>query len=103
MAPAVATGSVRKIGSIGLRITRGISSHGVSINLSCELEPFAEITSCGIEHCQATSILAETGKSPTVDAAGLALGEELGTVLEMAPFVVDPESIGLGARLPANA
>lgn len=103
MAPAVAKGSVRKIGSIGLRISRGVSSHGVSLNVSCNLEPFAGITSCGIDHCRVTSILAETGAAPTVDSAGMALGEELGGILGRRPFVVDPESIGLSARLPANA
>jgi len=102
-APAVAAGSVRKIGSIGLRITGGVSSHGISINLSCDLEPFADITSCGIDHCRVTSVLAETGAAPSVDSAGIALGQELGEILGRQPFVVDPESIGLSARLPANA
>ena len=103
MAPAVAAGSVRKIGSIGLRITRGVSSHGVSLNLDCDLEPFAGITSCGIDHCRVTSVLAETGTAPTIDSAGIALGEELGQIIGRQPFVVDPETIGLSARLPANA
>lgn len=103
MAQAVTAGSVRKIGSIGLRITRGVSSHGVSINLDCDLEPFAGITSCGIEHCRVTSAQAETGTAPTVDSAGLALGEELAGILGRELFVVDPESIGLSPRLPANA
>ncbi len=103
MAMAVAKGSVRKIGSIGLRITRGVSSHGVSLNLSCDLEPFAGITSCGIDHCRVTSVLTETGAAPTVDSAGSTLGEELGEILGRRPHLVDPESIGLSARLPANA
>jgi lipoyl(octanoyl) transferase len=103
MTPAVAAGSVRKIGSIGLRISRGVSSHGVSINLDCDLEPFAGITSCGIEHCRVTSVRAETGDGPTVDSAGLALGEELAGILGRRLFVIDPESIGLSARLPAKA
>ena len=103
MAPSVAKGSVRKIGSIGLRITRGVSSHGCSLNLGCDLEPFAGITSCGIDHCRVTSVLAETGAAPTVDSAGSVLGEELGEILGRRPRLVDPESIGLSARLPAKA
>jgi lipoyl(octanoyl) transferase len=103
MAPAVAAGAVRKIGSIGLRISRGVTSHGVSLNLSCDLEPFGGITSCGIEHCRVTSILAENGAAPTVDSAGMALGEELGEILDRQPFAIDPESIGLSALLPAKS
>jgi lipoyl(octanoyl) transferase len=103
MAPAVAAGSVRKIGSIGLRITRGVSSHGISINLSCSLEPFAGITSCGIDHCRVTSVLAETGTAPAIDSAGIALGEELGAILSREPRLAGPESIGLSPLQSANA
>jgi lipoyl(octanoyl) transferase len=103
MAPGVAAGSVRKIGSIGLRISRGVSSHGVSINLSCALEPFAGITSCGIDHCRVTSVRAEKGEAPTVESAGIALAEELAQIIGRRPHLLDPESIGLSARLPSNA
>jgi lipoyl(octanoyl) transferase len=103
MAGAVASGKVRKIGSIGLKISRGISSHGVSLNLGCDLDPFAGITSCGIDHCRVTSVLAETGSSPALASAGLALGEELGPILGRAPVVVAPEELGLSAGATPNA
>lgn len=38
-----------KVGSIGLRISRGITSHGISLNVSCDLEPFNSVTACGID------------------------------------------------------
>jgi len=102
MAAAVATGRVRKIGSIGLRISRGISSHGLSLNVSCDLAPFEDITSCGIEQCQVTSIALETGTdAPEVDAVGLAVCEELASLLERETVPVTPAEAGL--ETPASA
>jgi lipoyl(octanoyl) transferase len=102
MAGPVARGEVRKIGSIGLRVTRGVTSHGVSLNIDCDLEPFAGITSCGIEHCRVTSILEETGSAPGVAAAGMAFAEELSRLLGRDPVVIPPEAVGISPAAPAN-
>ena len=102
MADAVARGEVRKLGSIGLRIGRGVTSHGVSLNLDCDLTPFSGITSCGIEHCRVTSILEETGSAPSVGAAGLAFGEELAGLIGRDPVIIAPEEIGLSPVATAN-
>ena len=79
--PAIADGAVRKIGSIGLRVSRGVTSHGISLNLSCDLGPFDRIEACGIEGCRMTSVEVETGTAPDVADAGhtfhLALAGEL--------------------------
>ena len=37
----------RKIGSIGLRVSRGCSYHGLSLNVDMDLEPFTRINPCG--------------------------------------------------------
>lgn len=104
MAPAVARGDVRKIGSIGLRISRGISSHGLSLNVSCDLSPFDDITSCGIEQCQVTSIALETGRTaPSVEEVGLAVSGELATLLGRDPVRLGPGEIGLGTPISATA
>lgn len=68
-AQAVVEGRLRKIGSIGIHVRRGITTHGFSINIECDLQPFEWIVPCGIEGCRATSILKETGDSPGMDAA----------------------------------
>ncbi len=102
MAAAVASGSVRKLGSIGLRISRGISSHGISLNLDCDLGPFAGITSCGIDECRVTSILEETGSAPPVAAAGLAFGEELAALVGREAVAVQPESLGISPAASAK-
>lgn len=38
---------VRKLGSIGLRVSRGCSYHGLSLNVAMDLEPFSRINPCG--------------------------------------------------------
>ena len=103
MAAQVASGKVAKIGSIGLRINRGISSHGVSLNVSCDLEPFAGITSCGIEHCQVSSVEAETDSAPSVNEIGLNVGTALAGLLGRDIETVEPSTIGLESTARATA
>ena len=45
-----------KIGSLGLRVSKGIIYHGVSLNISCNLENFYKIEPCGISKPSITSI-----------------------------------------------
>lgn len=95
-APGVARGSIRKIGSIGLKIHRGVSSHGLAINVTSELEPFNWINSCGIEACRATSIAAELGaEGADVDAVGAVVAEALAGELNLEIRAGSPDLIGL--------
>ena len=45
-----------KIASIGLRITRGSSYHGLSLNYDVDLKPFSDIDICGYHDLKATSL-----------------------------------------------
>ena len=46
----------KKIASIGLRISKGKSYHGISINVDMDLQPFTYINPCGYEGMQVTQI-----------------------------------------------
>lgn len=46
----------RKIGSLGLRVSRGCSYHGLSLNVAMDLEPFARINPCGLVDMRMTQI-----------------------------------------------
>ncbi|MDA1298500.1 MAG: lipoyl(octanoyl) transferase LipB [Proteobacteria bacterium] len=46
----------RKIASLGLRIRRGCSYHGFSLNMDIDLEPFGRINPCGFPGLEVTSI-----------------------------------------------
>ncbi|MBK5232052.1 MAG: lipoyl(octanoyl) transferase LipB [Thermoleophilia bacterium] len=103
MGGQVTSGRVAKIGSIGLRISRGISSHGLSLNVSCDLQPFEGITSCGIEHCRVSSIESETGSAPSVGEVGSVVGTHLANRLGLELVPLDPADIGLETAAPATA
>jgi lipoate-protein ligase B len=53
----------RKIGSIGVHVSRGITMHGFAVNVDCDLQPFEWIVPCGIDGVRMTSLLAETGRT----------------------------------------
>jgi lipoyl(octanoyl) transferase len=53
----------RKIGSIGVHVQRGVTTHGFAINVDCDLQPFDWIVPCGIDNVRMTSLSAETGRS----------------------------------------
>jgi lipoate-protein ligase B len=51
-----------KIASIGVRVSAGISTHGLAVNVDNDLTPFEWIVPCGIDHVRMTSIANETGR-----------------------------------------
>ena len=53
----------RKIASIGVHLSRGVSTHGFAVNVSNDLEPFSWIVPCGLDGVQMTSLVAETGRA----------------------------------------
>lgn len=52
----------RKIASIGVRVSRQITHHGMAINIQNDLSIFDAIVPCGLENVKMTSVLNETGK-----------------------------------------
>ena len=48
----------RKIASVGLRVRRGASFHGMALNIDVGLEPFSRINPCGFEALEVTTLSA---------------------------------------------
>lgn len=67
-----ATGAENKIAALGIRIRRGVSFHGVSLNVAPDLSHFAGIVPCGISKHGVTS-LARLGRSTTMADVDVAL------------------------------
>jgi len=65
-APGVYVGDA-KICSIGLRIRRGCSYHGLALNVAMDLEPFNRINPCGFRNLAMTQISTEGGADNLVD------------------------------------
>ncbi len=53
----------RKIGSIGVHVSRAVTTHGFAVNVQNDLQPFNWIVPCGIEGACMTSVCRETGAS----------------------------------------
>ncbi len=52
-----------KIGSVGISIKKGISFHGLAMNINPDLEPFSWINPCGLTNVSMTSVEKEMTKS----------------------------------------
>jgi lipoyl(octanoyl) transferase len=80
----------RKLGSVGIRVDAGITTHGLALNRDPDLRWFALMTACGAPGVAATSIAAEGGDPARerVDAAlTAALAARLG--LDLRPAALD--------------
>ena len=72
----------RKIGAIGVRISRWITSHGLALNVSTDLSYFDLIVACGIADRGVTSLARELGRDIAVRDAADLLVEAFEEVLE---------------------
>lgn len=59
----------RKIASIGIRVQRGVTLHGISLNCNPDLGAFGAIIPCGIRDVGSTSLSQELGREVTVAQA----------------------------------
>ena len=52
----------RKIASIGVHVSHGVSAHGFAVNVANDVEPFHQVTACGLPGVRMTSVALETGR-----------------------------------------
>jgi lipoyl(octanoyl) transferase len=99
----------RKVASIGVHVSRWITTHGYALNVDLDPAPFTEwITACGLEDATFTTIAREAGRDVTVDEvrphAIAALAEVFELELEELPadegagLWAQPVHAGLAAR-----
>jgi len=80
----------RKLGSVGIRVSGGITTHGLALNRDPDLEWFRVMTACGAPGVAATSIAAEGGDPDRVrveDALAEGIADRLG--LDLAPAALE--------------
>ena len=58
----------RKIASIGLHVTRGVTTHGFAVNVANDLTPFDWVVACGLPDVRMTSVAAELARTGDVMA-----------------------------------
>jgi lipoyl(octanoyl) transferase len=79
----VLTPQPAKIASIGIRIERGITLHGFSLNVDMDLAPFQRIRPCGFADCQVSSMNLLCGKGLPLDTVKSDLARIFGEVFSM--------------------
>jgi lipoyl(octanoyl) transferase len=60
--------SERKIASIGVHVSRGVTTHGFAVNVDVDLEPFSWVVACGLPDVVMTSIANESSSADAIDA-----------------------------------
>ena len=85
----------KKIAALGLRVRRGCSYHGLSLNVDMDLEPFQRINPCGYQDLQVTSMArCLMGGVPDIEHIGEQLADILSAALEPPPTPdQDPENV----------
>jgi lipoyl(octanoyl) transferase len=85
----------RKIGSIGVHVSRGVTTHGLAINVNNDLQPFEWIVPCGIEGCRVTSLGRERGAEQNLDAFTDTVVDRFAGCYGRTPVATDPAALEL--------
>jgi lipoyl(octanoyl) transferase len=88
----------RKLAAIGVRVRRGVTTHGLALNVNTDLRWFAEMVPCGIPDKEVTSIERELGRHVEMGEVEDALAQELADhfglrVASGQPGVVGPAGV----------
>jgi lipoyl(octanoyl) transferase len=97
-----AGGEEAKIAAIGVRVRRGVSFHGLSINVAPELEHYSGIVACGLKGFAVTS-LADLGSRATMKDVDISLRTHFESVFGRVAPVSSPvpgEDARPGAAVP---
>ena len=95
-----------KIGSIGVHVSRGVTTHGFAVNVTNDLEPFHWVAACGVENAQVTSLAREKESagqgSASMSCFRKRVAFQLAQALGLRQRLVTPNRL-LGATAPAIA
>ena len=70
----------RKLGSIGLAVRKGISFHGMALNVNLSMTPFEWIHPCGLTNISMTSLERELPQRPSMQVVRKLTRKHLGDV-----------------------
>ena len=93
--PGIWVDGDRKLAAIGVRVRRGVTTHGLALNVRTDLAWFDEMIPCGIPDKSVTSLARETGVNVPMDDVADELARQLAGhfglgVREGAPGIVGP-------------
>ncbi|HTZ64916.1 MAG TPA: lipoyl(octanoyl) transferase [Solirubrobacteraceae bacterium] len=87
----------RKIASIGVHISHGVSTHGFAINVDMDLDPFSWIVPCGLPDVEMTSIARELSprRAPGVEEFRATVARSFSQSHGRRARIVSPQGLGL--------
>jgi lipoyl(octanoyl) transferase len=88
----------RKIGSIGVHVSRGVTTHGFAVNVNNDLQPFEWIVPCGIDGCRMTSVCRELGAEQDMEAYMEIVARRFGGIFERDPVPAGDRLTGLAGE-----
>lgn len=91
-APGVYVGD-KKIASLGLRIRRGCSFHGLALNVDMDLQPFQRINPCGYAGLQMTQLRDETQQPVEIGEVSIRLRDALISHLKFSEYITLTDGI----------
>jgi lipoyl(octanoyl) transferase len=92
----------RKIASIGVHVSRGVSTHGFAVNVVNDLTPFSWIVPCGLPDVTMTSVAQELGQEPpgSIDSFAERIAHCFCEAHERTAHSVAPTQLGLARSEP---
>jgi lipoyl(octanoyl) transferase len=91
-------GSNRKLAAIGVRVRRGVTTHGLALNVNTDLRWFTEMVPCGIADKEVTTLARELGHPVDMGEVEARLTDELARI-----FGLTLTPIGSGLHGPATS
>jgi lipoyl(octanoyl) transferase len=97
-----------KIAALGVHISRGVTSHGVALNVNTDLSFFNLIVPCGIEAKPVTSMAKELNRAISLQDVAHSLSRNFGSVFASQILWLDNldallgKNLGVPARPPEN-
>ncbi len=83
----------RKIGSIGVHVSRGVTTHGFAVNVNNDLQPFEWVVPCGLEGVRMTSLCREVGGELDMNGYMDVVTERFGEIYGREPVPTEPEAL----------
>ncbi|MGE5857109.1 MAG: lipoyl(octanoyl) transferase LipB [Solirubrobacterales bacterium] len=83
----------RKVGSIGVHVNRGVTTHGFAVNVNNDLQPFEWVVPCGIDGCRMTSLSRELGAEQDMDAYMDVVAERFGEIYGREPASTERDAL----------
>ncbi len=84
-------GPERKLGAIGIRVSRGVTMHGIALNCDVDLGWYDRFDPCGISDAGVSSLSAETGRDVPVAEVLPRLRRHLTEMLAWEPYEPTPD------------